>query len=59
MFRGRRAHLRNQDIVRTKIQHWGFREVGCYGGTELNWLWVDAWKVFVDAMSGTIKNGNF
>jgi len=23
-------------------QHWDFREVGCYGGTELNWLWVDA-----------------
>lgn len=29
----------------------------CYGGTELNWLWVDAWRVFVDAMSGTIKTG--
>ena len=23
--------------------------------TELNWLWVGAWKVFVVVMSGTIK----
>jgi hypothetical protein len=48
--------VRNQDVVRTNIQHWGFREVGCYGGTKLNWL-VVARRVFVDAMSGTIKTG--